>query len=165
MLELFGGGILGGVFGGVFRLAPEIIKFFDRKSERQHELAMFDRQCELEAARGQQRLAEIGAQHDADVDTGVIAAFKSAIDQQTQMTVAAGGWVAALSASVRPVITYWILAMWSFVHAWYAYQGYASGLDATEVFDRIMSADFAALVSGTINYWMLDRSLTKRGLA
>jgi hypothetical protein len=29
----------------------------------------------------------------------------------------------------------------------------------------MMSADFTALVSGTINYWFLDRTLAKRGLA
>ena len=48
MFELLGGGILGSVLGGVFRLVPEVIKYFDKKNERQHELAMFDKQCDLE---------------------------------------------------------------------------------------------------------------------
>jgi hypothetical protein len=29
----------------------------------------------------------------------------------------------------------------------------------------MMTADFAALVAGTINYWFLDRTLKQRGLA
>ena len=33
MLDLLGGGILGGVFGGIFRLAQEVLKFFDKKNE------------------------------------------------------------------------------------------------------------------------------------
>jgi len=33
------------------------------------------------------------------------------------------------------------------------------------VFKTMMTADFAALVSGTLNYWFLDRTLAKRGLA
>lgn len=164
MMELLGGGVVGSVLGGVFRLVPEFLKAFDRKNERTHELAMFQEQCKLETIRGQQKLAEIGAARDAAVDTGVIDAFKAAIEQQTEMTKAAGGWVAALSASVRPVITYWVLGVWSFVHVWYAYNAWASGADPQTVFATMMSADFAALVAGTLNYWFLDRTLARRGL-
>ena len=46
MFEILGGGIFGSLLGGIFRLAPEVLKFFDKKNERQHELAMFDKQCE-----------------------------------------------------------------------------------------------------------------------
>lgn len=164
MLDILGGGLLGSIFGGLFRLAPEVLKWLDRKDERRHELEMFDRQCQLEQMRGEQKLAEIGAQRDMAVDAGVLDAFKAAIDQQTEMTKAAGGWVASLSASVRPVVTYWILAIWSFAHLWFSWMSYRVGMEPTEVFKLVMSADFAALVSGTLNYWFLDRTLAKRGL-
>ena len=62
MLDILSGGLLGSIFGGVFRLAPEVLKFFDKKNERLHELNMFARQCELEQLRGQMKLAEMGAQ-------------------------------------------------------------------------------------------------------
>lgn len=166
MLETIGGGLLGAIFGGLFRLAPEVLKFLDRKNERQHELAMFEQQCQLEAQRGAQKLQEIGAQHAMAVDTGVLDALKSAIDQQARMVEAAGrGWVASLSASVRPVVTYWILGLWSFVHVWYAWNAWLAGAAPVEVFRTMMTADFAALVSGTLNYWFLDRTLKQRGLA
>ena len=35
--------LLGGLLGGAFRLAPEILKWLDRKGERGHELAMQDK--------------------------------------------------------------------------------------------------------------------------
>lgn len=166
MLELLSGGVLGGVLGGVFRLAPEVLKWLDKKNERAHELAMFDRQCQLEQQRGAQRLQEIGAQRDMAVDTAVLDALKGAIDQQTRMVEAtAKGWVASLSASVRPVVTYWVLFLWSFIHAWFAFTAWANGAAPVEVFKTMMSADFAALVAGTINYWFMDRTLAKRGLA
>jgi hypothetical protein len=164
MFDLLSGGLLGGIFGGVFRLAPEVLKFFDKKNERGHELAMFDRQCDLEKVRGQQKLAEIGAQREAAVDAGVMEAFNSAIQQQAEMVKAAGGWSAALSASVRPVVTYWVMLIWSFAHVWFAWNAWASGLPPAEVFKQIMSPDFAALLSGTINFWFLDRTLKQRGL-
>jgi len=164
MLELLSGGIFGSLLGGIFRLAPELLKFLDKKNERGHELEMFNRQCELEAQRGQQKMAEIGAQHEATVDAGVMDAFNNAINQQTEMVKAAGGFAASLSASVRPVVTYWILLVWSCVHLWMGYSSWRTGMEPTEVFKLMMSADFSALVSGTLNYWFLDRTLSKRGL-
>lgn len=166
MVEIFGGGILGSLLGGMFRIVPEILKFLDRKNERQHELKMFEQQVSLEKQRGDQKLAEIGAQHAMAVDSGILDAFKGAIDQQTRMVEATGrGWVASLSASVRPVVTYWILGLWSFVHIWFAWSAWLAGASPREVFVTVMSADFAALVAGTLNYWFLDRTLKARGLA
>jgi hypothetical protein len=164
MFEVLGGGILGGVFGGIFRLAPEVLKFFDKKNERTHELLMFQRQCDLEQIRGQQKLAEIGAARDAAIDVGVMDAFNAAINQQAEMAKAAGGWAASLSASVRPVVTYWVILLWSFVHLWFAWNAWLQGAAPREVFETMMTADFMALVSGTINYWFLDRTLKQRGL-
>jgi hypothetical protein len=109
-------------------------------------------------------MAEIGAQHEATVDAGVMNAFNAAIESQTEMAKAAGGWAASLSASVRPVVTYWILLVWSCVHLWMAYSSWRTGMEPTAVFKLMMSADFSALVSGTLNYWFLDRTLAKRGL-
>jgi hypothetical protein len=164
MFEMLSGGILGSIFGGVFRLAPEVLKWLDKKNERQHELLMFSRQCDLEQLRGAQKLAEIGAQREAAMDVGVMDAFNNAITQQAEMVKAAGGWVASLSASVRPVVTYWVLFVWSFIHVWFAWNAWLAGAPAVEVFKTMMTPDFSALLSGTINYWFLDRTLSKRGL-
>jgi hypothetical protein len=164
MLDILSGGLLGSIFGGLFRMAPEVLKFFDKKNERQHELSMFSRQCELETLRGQQKLAEIGANREAAIDVGVMDAFNNAIVQQAEMVKSAGGWVASLSASVRPLVTYWVLFVWSFIHVWFAYNAWLAGAPAVEVFKTMMTPDFSALLSGTINYWFLDRTLKQRGL-
>lgn len=165
MFELLGGGILGSLLGGIFRLAPEAIKYFDKKNERQHELAMFDRQCDLEKARGQQKLAEIGAQRDMAVDVGVMDAFKAAIDQQTEMVKAAGGWVASLSASVRPMMTYYLLVLYGAAKTATMALAYHHDQNLAEVLKNAWGVDDMALLSGVVNYWILDRTLAKRGLA
>lgn len=165
MFEMLGGGILGSLLGGVFRLAPELLKFLDKKNERQHELAMFDRQCDLEKVRGQQKLAEIGAQRDMAVDVGVMDAFKAAIDQQTEMVKVARGWVASLSASVRPMMTYYLLLLYGAAKTASIVLAYYAGQPMLEVLKSAWSVDDMALLSGVVNYWILDRTLAKRGLS
>jgi hypothetical protein len=164
MFELLGGGILGSVLGGVFRLAPEVLKYFDKKNERLHELSMFSRQCELEQLRGAQKLAEIGAVREAAVDVGVMDAFNAAINQQAEMVKAAGGWAASLSASVRPVMTYYLLVLYGTAKTAAMVLAYYHGQSLTEVLAKSWGSDDMALLTGVINYWMIDRSLAKRGL-
>ena len=164
MFDLLGGGILGGLIGGIFRLVPEALKYFDKKDERKHELAMFDRQCDLEKGRGQMRLDEIGAQRDAAIDSGVMDAFNAAINQQTEMVKAAGGWAASLSASVRPIMTYYLLVMYGCVKIVFIVMAYNSGVSFGESIAKNWGVDDMALLTGVINYWMIDRSLAKRGL-
>jgi len=165
MFDLLGGGILGSLLGGVFRLVPEVIKYFDKKNERQHELAMFDKQCDLEKVRGQIRLEEIGAQRDLAVDVGVMDAFKAAIDQQTEMVKAAGGWVASLSASVRPLMTYYLLLLYGAAKTATMIIAYHHEQSLLTVLKDAWGVDDMALLSGVVNYWILDRTLAKRGLA
>lgn len=164
MLELLGGGVVGSLLGGVFRLVPEGLKFLDKKNERSHELSMFEHQCKLESQRGAQKLSEIGAQREADLDSGAMGAFQAAINQQTEMVKAAGGWAASLSASVRPMMTYYLLIVYGVVKTCLAVSEMDAGTPFTQVMPALWSVDDMALLSGVINYWILDRTLAKRGV-
>ena len=74
--------LLGGLLGGAFRLAPEILKWFDRRGERGHELAMQDKALEFEKIRGAQRMDEIGAGADAAWNVGAIDTLREAVRTQ-----------------------------------------------------------------------------------
>ena len=102
--------LLGGLLGGAFRLAPEILKWLDRNGERSHELSMQDKALEFEKLRGAQRMGEIGASADAAWNTGAIEALRDAVRGQGEKTGVA--WADALSSSVRPVITYWFMLLY-----------------------------------------------------
>jgi hypothetical protein len=164
MFDLLGGGIFGSLLGGVFRLIPEVLKSFDKKNERTHELSMFDKQCDLEKTRGAQKLQEIGAERDSVLDTGAMAAFQSAIQQQTDMVKAAGGWAASLSASVRPIMTYYLLVFYGIVKVCLIWDSMNMGAPLVDVMPKMWSGDDMALLSGVVNYWILDRTLAKRGI-
>ena len=147
--------LLGGLLGGVFRLAPEVLKWFDRKSERGHELAMQDKALEFERVRGAQKMSEIGAAADAAWNTGAIEALRDAI--RTQGEKSGVRWADALSVSVRPVITYWFMALYcaaktaAFVGAMTAGAGWSAA-----VLQAWTEAD-QALWAGVLNFWFLGR--------
>ena len=147
--------VLGGLLGGVFRLAPEVLKWFDRKSERGHELAMQDKALEFDRLRGAQKMAEIGAAADAAWNTGAIEALRDAVRTQGEKTGVR--WADALSISVRPVITYWFMALYcaaktaAFVGAMTAGVGWSAA-----VLQAWTEAD-QALWAGVLNFWFLGR--------
>jgi hypothetical protein len=147
--------LLGGLLGGAFRLAPEFLKLLDRKGERGHELAMQDKALEFEKVRGAQRMAEIGSQADAAWNTGAIEALREAVRTQGEKTSV--WWADALSSSVRPIITYWLMALYcaaktvAFVAALNAGAGWG-----TAVLAAWSEAD-QALWAGVLNFWFLGR--------
>ncbi len=147
--------LLGGLLGGVFRLAPEILKWLDRKGERVHELAMQDKAVEFEKLRGAQRMAEIGASADAAWNTGAIEALKEAVAGQGRRSGIS--WVDALSTSVRPVITYWFMAIYcSAKAAAFAAAVTAGATWGVAILIAWTDAD-QALWAGVLNFWFLGR--------
>ena len=147
--------LLGGLLGGAFRLAPEVLKWLDRKGERGHELAMQDKALEFEKIRGAQRMAEIGANAEAAWNTGAIEALKEAVRTQGEKTGVA--WADALSSSVRPVVTYWFMALYCAAKTAAFTAAINSGaLWSVAVVHAWTDAD-QALWAGVLNFWFLGR--------
>ncbi len=147
--------LLGGLLGGAFRLAPEILKWLDRKGERSHELAMQDKALEFEKLRGAQRMAEIGAAADAAWNTGAIDALREAVTAQGQRSGVR--WADALSISVRPVITYWFMALYCAAKTAAFAAAVNSGAGwGTAILHTWTEAD-QALWAGVLNFWFLGR--------
>jgi len=152
--------LLGGLLGGAFRLAPEFLKWLDRKGERGHELAMQDKALEFEKVRGAGRMAEIGAQADAAWNTGAMEALKEAVSAQGRPSGVR--WADALSTSVRPIITYWFMALYcaaksaAFVAALNAGAGWGAAVTAA------WSDADQALWSGVLNFWFVGRVFDRK---
>ena len=151
--------LLGGLLGGAFRLVPEFLKWLDRRGERGHELAMQDKELEFEKIRGAQRMSEIGAGADAAWNTGAIEAFKEAVAGQGRPSGVR--WADALSSSVRPVITYWMMALYCAAKTVAFVAAVNAGSDwGTAVLHAWTEAD-QALWAGVLNFWFLGRVFDK----
>ena len=147
--------LLGGLLGGLFRMAPEVLKWLDRQGERGHELAMQDKALDFEKLRGAQRMGEIGASADAAWNTGAIEALREAVAAQGQRSGVR--WADALSISVRPVITYWFMALYCAAKL----AAFAAALTAgagwgVAILHAWTAAD-QALWAGVLNFWFLGR--------
>ena len=147
--------LLGGLLGGAFRLAPEILKWLDRKGERGHELSMQDKALEFEKLRGAQRMAEIGAASEAAWNAGAIETLREAVRAQGEKSGVR--WADALSVSVRPVITYWFMALYCAAKT-AAFAGVLLGGASLggAILHAWTEAD-QALWAGVLNFWFLGR--------
>lgn len=152
--------ILGGLLGGVFRLLPELLKWLDKKDERKHELSMFDKQLEADRLRSERHIAEIEAQGAVTMDAAALDALREGIKAQGQMTGVA--WIDGLNQSVRPLVTYILLALYCGAKVSGLVTLYQGGATVAQVFQIAYSAEDAALLSGILNFWFLDRVIRKR---
>lgn len=147
--------LLGGLLGGVFRLAPEVLKWLDRKNERGHELAMQDKALEFEKMRGAQRMAEIGASADAAWNVGAIETLRDAVRTQGEKSGVA--WVDGLSSSVRPIITYWFMLLYCAAKITAFTAAITAGAGWGDAIVHAWTEADQALWSGVLNFWFLGR--------
>jgi hypothetical protein len=157
MFDLLSGGLLGSIFGGLFRLAPEVLKFLDKKNERAHELNMFQLQTDLEKMRGEFRVEE----KYVDYSIQQTEAIKAAFQEQAETAKAAGWFVAAISALVRPGITWALFFMYATVKAAALVMAFQTGAVWTEVVTQVWDEDDFAIFNMCLTFWFVSRSIDK----
>jgi len=173
MIEMVGGGVIGSIFGGLFRLAPEVLKWLDKKDERKHELAMFTLQTDLEKVKGSFRMEE----KYVDYSTEQLKAIQEAFKEQSTTAKEAGWFVSAVSALVRPGITWALFGMVSALVrpgiTWALFGMYAavkiaglsiaisSGAPWQDVVLKGWSPDDFAMLNMALSMWFVGRSIEK----
>jgi hypothetical protein len=156
--------IIGLIFGGVSRLGQHWMELQDKDKERSHEAVMYDKQMALADKRAvhDQELRKM----DAESAEGQAewAAMIAAIQAQSQEASAAGGWVAKLSASVRPLVTYWLLFIYSVAKLATLLLAVNAGEAFTSAVAALYTEADGALLASILSFWFVDRSLRKRGV-
>lgn len=156
VVNLASGGIFGGLLGFVARLAPDIIGLFRAKGDRDHEYRMAQLSASDKAAERDMRVKEAGfALEKADIDALIAGA-------RAQARPSGVKWIDGLSASVRPVMAYWWMALYTAYKAaciivvWGA-QGQFAGTML-----RVWTGDDTAILSSIIAFWYMDRTIRNR---
>lgn len=145
--------LLGGVFGGVLRLAPEVLKFFDRKGERSHELMMLDAEMKFAQVKGEIAMRQTEAQMTMAEVTAIGEAFK----EQSATAQAAGRWVAAISALVRPFVTYLFVIAYAAVKIAAFLIALEQNGDWKQVITAMWGVDDMAVLNMILSFWFVGR--------
>lgn len=150
--------ILGGLLGGVARLAPEVLKFFDRKNERKHELSLGDQQYKLIELQGKTKLQSDTLVADTATTVSGIEAIKAAYENMKSGVK----WVDGLNALVRPWITFVIFHAWVAVKvaAFLQLSNGGIGWDAAVI--ALWTESDVAMLAGVTNFYFLGRVFDKK---
>jgi hypothetical protein len=151
-------GLISVLGGGLLRQVPEVLKFFDRKGERSHELAMLDKTYALDKLHAEQGLQLAQLQASAAHDAGETDLMRVALEAQGRPSGVA--WIDGLSAFVRPFLTlYWcvglysavILARWTMLHH--------AGLSPAQALLSLWGVSEQEIVFAMIGFWFADRAI------
>jgi hypothetical protein len=145
--------LLGSLLGGVFRIVPEVMKLWDAKNERQHELAMLGKEMEFAQINGEismreQETALMGKELDA---------MTEALKEQGETARASGQFISAISAAVRPLVTYWFVTLYSIVKLASILMAIDAGANWKEVLVSSWSEDDMALLMMVLTFWFVGR--------
>ena len=135
--------LLSTLIGFIASLAPELFKFFGRKQDNAHEIAVLEKQIEAQKAIGQQRIEEVR----------VTAESAEAVALYHHASRPTGSkWFDMLNASVRPIITYAFFLLFCGVKI---HQMMTVGA-------VVWDDETAALFGATLGFWFGHRSLKKK---
>lgn len=155
MLEFIGSGVIGSLFGGLFRLAPEVLKFFDKQNDRKHELAMMDKQLDYEKLKGEFKVEE----KYVDFSVHQLDAMQEAFKEQAATATSSYKWVSALSALVRPVVTYVLFGLYVCFKITMMYYAVQTGIPWNEVMQQAWNQDDFAMLNAILMFWFVGRTI------
>ena len=145
--------LLGSLLGFITSAFPQLLGLIKDWQDRKHELAILDRQMEMQKLGHSQRLEEIAVAAD-------IAESQALYRHDVQPSGVK--WVDGLRSSVRPMITYAFFLLFAAVKGSGLYLLVAvEGLVLAEALPRIWDDETAALFAAVVSFWFGARSLAK----
>jgi hypothetical protein len=150
--------IFGGVVGALARLAPEVLKHFDRKNERKHEVILGTQQLELIKVQGDTRLRGEQIQADGAQMVAGLEALKEAY--KTQKT--GFKFADTMSALVRPLVTYVVFGGWMAYKVGVIVQLFQQDVEWMLAVQSAWTNNDWAMLSGILNFWFLSRVFEKK---
>jgi hypothetical protein len=157
MIEFLGSGFIGALLGGLFRLAPEVLKFFDKKDERSHELKMFTLQTDLEKMRGEFRMEE----KYVDFSKTSLDAISDAFKQQGEADSKAWKWVASVSALVRPGIAWVLFGLYTAVKLVIVNYAVLSNVHPLEIIRMVWTPEDFGILLMVLTFYYVGRPIEK----
>ena len=147
--------LLGSLLGFGTSFLPGVLDFFKQKQADKHELAMMAEQRETTLAVGAQKLQMVQVAADS---AEIVASHK----EQASSVRKAGKFIAGLSASVRPVVTYLFVLEFLLINSSIAYLTLTQAGFTIEALQSILDDRFFTLLATMISFWFGNRTFGKR---
>lgn len=152
--------LLGGGLGGLLRFVPEIFKLFSDKADREHEYRMTQLQLDIDKARAQQGIDLVHAQGDMAIQAGEMTAFVEAIKGQSQLSGVP--WVDALNQSVRPIVTYWWMTLFTIYKIATIVAACLAWTTLDDFIGKLWTVQDAGILAMILGFWFVDRSIRRQ---
>lgn len=152
------------------RLLPELLGLLNKKTDNSHELALMDKQIELQKqkgaddrltaeAQGAQDRATMGVRATSEETLKLLDLHAEAIKSQMQVT--GNKWVDALNFLVRPLTTYYFLGCYGIVKTAMIIIAVQHG-DAWNAIVDCWNEQDAMMLWGILNFWFVGRCFDKK---
>ena len=147
--------LLGSLLGFGSSLIGPVLEAWNKNSDQKHELAMLHAQAEVQSKIQDQKL-------EATIVEADMAEIVAAHKEQAATVRKGPQWLAALSGSVRPVVTYLIIIEWLGINwaiAWIIMDEHGI---TVENLRAVLDTDFMGLVSCVVAFWFGNRTFGRR---
>ena len=147
--------LLGSLLGFGSSLIGPVLEAWNKSSDQKHELAMLHAQAEIQVKIQDLKL-------EATIVEADMAEIVAAHKEQASTVRKGPQWLAALSGSVRPVVTYLIIIEWLGINwaiAWIIMDEHGVTVDNLRA---ILDTDFMGLVSCVVAFWFGNRTFGRR---
>ena len=145
--------LLGAALGFGTSIIPSILDLFQQKQKDAQELKMLEAKGKYAAQLSSLKLDELDAKADIAEAEGIYKSMAAAN--------AKSGFAAALSGSVRPVITYLFVAFFLLVKITTLMYAMNNGADFRDAVNEVYSDDVNLLFTSIISFWFGSRQFAK----
>ena len=148
MLSLLGAALWFGT-----SVLPSVIDLFQQRQKDAQELKMLEAKGKYAAQLSSLKLDELESKADIAETEGIYASMRAAN--------AKSGFAAALSGSVRPVITYLFVGFFLVVQITSLMYAMNNGADFRDALNEVWSQDVNLLFTSIISFWFGSRQFAK----
>jgi|TARA_X000001382_G_scaffold117392_1_gene97062 hypothetical protein len=145
--------LLGAALGFGTSVLPSVIDLFQQRQKDAQELKMLEAKGKYAAQLSSLKLDELESKADIAETEGIYASMRAAN--------AKSGFAAALSGSVRPVITYLFVGFFLLVKITTLMYAMNNGADFRDALNEVYSDDVNLLFTSIISFWFGSRQFAK----
>lgn len=145
--------VLGSLIGFLSSMAPPFIRAIERRTNRKHEL---EKLKILADAKLDTRKLEFTMRQSFAKDEE-----HARLIEHDKYLHTNKGFIAKLSQSIRPVITYVFFAMFLILNGVLVWNGIVTGLSGIDILLLVWSAETSALFASVLSFWFGSRGVEK----